>query len=146
MDQADSRTMRPQLVATLSEGSPARPCSKASKCVAIWATCALESMAMVVRRGRTPACRERRGLAEVKVQVDALHAEPAGLRNARDAIEALPADRRDAWIAGHDHGQASMPLCGEVFGLNRLAEGSTADSTALPDALIRARSAGFRGA
>lgn len=35
---------------------------------------------------------------------------------------------------------------GEVFGLNRLAEGSTADSAGLPDALIRARAAGFRGA
>ncbi|MDY0055328.1 MAG: urease subunit beta [Methyloversatilis sp.] len=35
---------------------------------------------------------------------------------------------------------------GEVFGLNRLAEGSTADSAGLPDALTRARAAGFRGA
>lgn len=35
---------------------------------------------------------------------------------------------------------------GEVFGLNRLAEGSTADTAGLPDALIRARAAGFRGA
>ena len=35
---------------------------------------------------------------------------------------------------------------GEVFGLNRLAEGPTGDATGLPDALARARQAGFRGA
>lgn len=35
---------------------------------------------------------------------------------------------------------------GEVFGLNRLAEGSTADGSGLNDALARARAAGFRGA
>lgn len=35
---------------------------------------------------------------------------------------------------------------GEVFGLNRLAEGRTGDATGLPDALARARQAGFRGA
>jgi len=35
---------------------------------------------------------------------------------------------------------------GEVFGLNRLAEGPTGDAAGLPDALVRARQAGFRGA
>ncbi|WP_018410290.1 urease subunit beta [Methyloversatilis thermotolerans] len=35
---------------------------------------------------------------------------------------------------------------GEVFGLNRLADGPTADSAGLNDALARARAAGFRGA
>jgi urease subunit gamma/beta len=35
---------------------------------------------------------------------------------------------------------------GEVFGLNRLAEGPTGDAAGLPDALARARQAGFRGA
>ena len=35
---------------------------------------------------------------------------------------------------------------GEVFGLNRLAEGRTGDATGLPDALARARQAGLRGA
>lgn len=35
---------------------------------------------------------------------------------------------------------------GEVFGLNRLADGQTADGSGLADALERARRAGFRGA
>lgn len=35
---------------------------------------------------------------------------------------------------------------GEVFGLNRLADGPTGDAAGLPDALVRARQAGFRGA
>ena len=35
---------------------------------------------------------------------------------------------------------------GEVFGLNRLADGPTADGAGLNDALARARAAGFRGA